>query len=82
MKKPFGRKSKDKEGIKIEKTIPQERSLVDVDYNLKEMVWISKEFHGFIIKSRDIINNIHVKYTGENAVITDNDLKPLADIMH
>ena len=37
MKKPFGRKSKDKEETKIESTIPQERSLVDVDYNLKRL---------------------------------------------
>ncbi|QLH04842.1 hypothetical protein C5F49_05570 [Nitrosopumilus oxyclinae] len=37
MKKPFGRKSKDKEEIKVEKTIPQERSLVDIDYNLKRL---------------------------------------------
>jgi tetratricopeptide (TPR) repeat protein len=37
VKKPFGRKSKDKEEIKIEKTIPQERSLVDIDYNLKRL---------------------------------------------
>jgi tetratricopeptide (TPR) repeat protein len=37
VKKPFGRKSKDKKEIKIEKTIPQERSLVDVDYNLKKL---------------------------------------------
>ncbi|MGY5143934.1 MAG: tetratricopeptide repeat protein [Candidatus Nitrosopumilus sp. bin_32a] len=37
MKKPFGRKSKDVKETKIEKTIPQERSLVDVDYNLKRL---------------------------------------------
>ncbi len=54
----------------------------DVDYNLKEMVWISKEFHTFIIKSRDIINEINKKYTGDNAAITKTDLQPLADIMN
>ncbi len=54
----------------------------DVDYNLKEMVWISKEFHNFIVESRDVINNINMKYTGDNAVITKEDLKPLADIMN
>ena len=54
----------------------------DVDYNLKEMVWISKEFHTFIVKSRDIINEINMKYTGDNAVITKADLQPLADIMN
>ena len=31
----------------------------DVDYNLKEMLWISKEFHAFIVRSRDIINQIN-----------------------
>ncbi len=37
MKKPFGKKSKDPEESKLEKTIPQERSLVDVDYNRKKL---------------------------------------------
>ncbi len=37
MKKLFGKKSKDKEETKVESTIPQERSLVDVDYNLKRL---------------------------------------------
>ena len=46
------------------------------------MVWISKEFHNFIVESRDAINNINMKYTGDNAVITKEDLKPLADIMN
>ena len=46
------------------------------------MVWISKEFHNFIVESRDVINNINMKYTGDNAVITKEDLKPLADIMN
>ena len=54
----------------------------DVDYNLKEMLWISKEFHAFIVRSRDIINQINIKYTGDNAVITKADLQPLADIMN
>ena len=46
------------------------------------MVWISKEFHEFIVKSRDVINNINMKYTGDNAVITKADLQPLKDIMN
>ena len=54
----------------------------DVDYNLKEMAWISDEFHDFIIKSRDIINDINMKYTGEDAIITKADLEPLAKIMN
>lgn len=54
----------------------------DVDYNLKEMAWISKEFHEFIVKSRDVINNINIKYTGDNAEITKSDLQPLKDIMY
>jgi tetratricopeptide (TPR) repeat protein len=37
VKKLFGKKSKDKEETKVESTIPQERSLVDVDYNLKRL---------------------------------------------
>ena len=42
MKKPFGRKSKDAEKAKMEnsksdETIPQERSLVDIDYNRKKL---------------------------------------------
>ncbi|MGV7226627.1 MAG: tetratricopeptide repeat protein [Nitrosopumilus sp.] len=42
MKKPFGRKSKDAEKTKSDdskpdKTIPRERSLVDVDYNRKKL---------------------------------------------
>jgi len=42
VKKPFGRKSKDVEKTKIEnsksdETIPQERSLVDIDYNRKKL---------------------------------------------
>ena len=37
MKKLFGKKSKKVEEVKIEKTIPQERSLVDVDYNRKKL---------------------------------------------
>ncbi len=38
MKKLFAKKSKDKtEEVKIEKTIPNERSLVDVDYNRKKL---------------------------------------------
>jgi tetratricopeptide (TPR) repeat protein len=42
VKKPFGRKSKDAEKAKMEnsksdETIPQERSLVDIDYNRKKL---------------------------------------------
>ncbi|MGY5139919.1 MAG: tetratricopeptide repeat protein [Candidatus Nitrosopumilus sp. Bin_571-38] len=37
MKKLFARKPKEIEKSKIEKTIPQERSLVDVDYNRKKL---------------------------------------------
>ena len=37
MKKLFARKPKEIEESKIEKTIPQERSLVDVDYNRKKL---------------------------------------------
>ena len=37
MKKLFGKKPKKAEEVKIEKTIPQERSLVDVDYNRKKL---------------------------------------------
>ena len=37
MKKPFGKKSKETEETKMEKTIPQERSLVDIDYNRKKL---------------------------------------------
>jgi len=37
VKKPFGRKSKDEKEAKIEKTIPKERSLVDIDYNRKKL---------------------------------------------
>ncbi|MBT8243295.1 MAG: tetratricopeptide repeat protein [Nitrosopumilus sp.] len=37
MKKPFGRKSKEAEKPKEDKTIPRERSLVDVDYNRKKL---------------------------------------------
>ncbi len=37
MKKPFGRKSKDVKETKLDKTIPQERSLVDIDYNRKKL---------------------------------------------
>ena len=43
MKRPFGRRSKDKENIeekvkkKPDSTIPKERSLVDSDYNRKKL---------------------------------------------
>ena len=37
MKKPFGRKTKEEKETKIEKTIPKERSLVDIDYNRKKL---------------------------------------------
>ena len=39
MKKPFGRKSKEKkiDELKSDKTIPRERSLVDIDYNRKKL---------------------------------------------
>ena len=39
MKKPFGRKSKEKKSdeSKPDKTIPRERSLVDIDYNRKKL---------------------------------------------
>ena len=54
----------------------------DLDYNIKKMVWISEEFHKFLVESREIIKNINIKYTGDNAVITKDDLKPLAEIMN
>jgi radical SAM superfamily enzyme YgiQ (UPF0313 family) len=53
----------------------------DVDYNLKEMKWINKDFHNFIVESRDIINNINKKYTGDSAIINKSDLAPLKKIM-
>jgi len=37
VKKPFGRKAKEEKETKIEKTIPKERSLVDIDYNRKKL---------------------------------------------
>ncbi len=37
MKKLFGKRSKKVKEVKIEKTIPQEKSLVDIDYNRKKL---------------------------------------------
>ena len=53
----------------------------DVDYNISNMAWISKDLHKFIIESREIINDINKKFTGEGAIITKSDLAPLRKIM-
>ena len=41
----------------------------------------SKDLHKFIIESREIINDINKKFTGEGAIITKSDLAPLRKIM-
>ena len=53
----------------------------DVDYNISNMAWISKDLHKFIIESREIINDINKKFTGKGAIITKSDLAPLRKIM-
>ena len=53
----------------------------DVDYNISNMAWISKDLHKFITESREIINDINKKFTGEGAIITKSDLAPLRKIM-
>tara|TARA_B100000315_G_scaffold240768_1_gene260924 strand:- start:245 stop:820 length:576 start_codon:yes stop_codon:yes gene_type:complete len=54
----------------------------DVDYNIKDMVWIDRDFHKFIVKSRDVINQINQKYIGDEANITKKDLEPLEKLIN
>ena len=54
----------------------------DIDYNIDEMPWLKKDFHDFIVESREIINNINQKFTGDDAVITKSDLAPLRKIIN
>ena len=53
----------------------------DVDYNISDMAWISKDLHKFITESREVINEINKKFIGEGAMITQSDLAPLRKIM-
>tara|TARA_Y100000310_G_C20687861_1_gene820262 strand:+ start:2614 stop:4050 length:1437 start_codon:yes stop_codon:yes gene_type:complete len=53
----------------------------DVDYNISDMAWISKDLHKFITESRKVINEINKKFIGEGAMITQSDFAPLRKIM-
>ena len=54
----------------------------NIDYNLEQMPWLAKDFHSFIVESRDVINNINMLYTGDDAVITESDLAPLKKLIN
>ena len=51
-----------------------------IDYVTEDLNWIPKKLRDFIVKSRNIVNEINQKFTGENAVITDADLQPLKEL--
>ena len=53
-----------------------------IDGNADSMPWLAKDCRELVVKSRDIINNINKKFTGDNAVISKADLIPLNEIMY
>jgi len=51
------------------------------DYNNIDLVWIKPELREFMHKAREVVNNTNKLYTGEDAVITDEDLLPLKKLI-